>query len=332
MSVRNNGTNIFITALFILISAFMSKYSMLIFMISFFLVCALNSYSVCNYGADKTVYINVSAVIFYVVASFFNKTLIITDIAQLCVILLPGIITGACFKKKLAFKDTMIAVLGFYFLVLLGVLCVCKYKFNMDITGQLRDVTTRNFTDQLSVIRSLYPDFSSYITSMEYQIFNTLYVLLPGIIPFATGLVLVFAFLLQYALSKMACTRYLIHEASFQDGFDTFKLGLVTNIAFALFVVTILFEKSAMVVMICVNAALFILLLYFVSALSFIEYKFKARAFYPGKRLALTALILIVSLITSTIVPIVNFIYIFIFFGFLDSIFDFRKLNAKKVD
>ena len=218
------------------------------------------------------------------------------------------------------------------FLLLTVSVFVCKFIFEFNIASELREIFLNNFNDNLSILKSLSPEAAEQLKNSEHQIFNTLYVLVPGILPFVFSLVFIFTFLLQYAMSKIVCTGYFVRSSHFQDGFESFKPGIVTNIVLAFMIMTILFETSNNMVMICLNIAIIILMLYYITTISYIEFKFKQRGYYAGKRFGLIAAIVAISVVSSLFLPVINMIYIFVFFGFLDSIFDFRKLNVKKVN
>ncbi len=332
MSKKSTATFQIISAVFMILSVFLSRYSGLMFFVSFFINSALISYIICQFPVLNTLCILLSSVVFFGVTSFINHTASLSDIFILGLLFVPGCVLGISFKTKQTFKDTFIIAMTVDFLILTVSVFVCKFVFEFDITSELRAVFLDNFSDNLSILKSLSPDIAVQLKNSEHQIFNTLYILVPGILPFAFSVIFVFAFLLQYAISKMVCMGYLVRCSHFQDGFDSFRPGIVTNIVLAFMIMTILFETSNNIVMICLNIALIILMLYFITTLSYIDFKFKQRGYYAGRRFGLIAAICVISVVSSLFLPIINMIYIFVFFGFLDSIFDFRKLNIKKVN
>lgn len=332
MLKKNTGIFQILITLAMVFSAFISKYNTLILLASIFFISTLVSYSICNFSLIKAVCMSGCAVIFYTVTSFVKHSLAPNDAITLCMLFLPGLVIGISFRAKLSFRDTFFLAVVIDSLILIGLFAVSKYFYKLDITAQIRNTFLADFDDKLNLLKSLSPEVFEQIKSNEHQIFNALYILMPGLIPFASALFFVFFFLVQYGISKLACMEYIIRSNSFNDGFDTFRPGIVTNITMILMFITIMYETSQKVVMVCINLALFIMMMYFITTLSFIEHKLKQRGLYPGKRFGIMIAVIVLTIVFSVIVPVVNFVFIFVFFGFLDSLFDFRKLKIKKVD
>ena len=74
------------------------------------------------------------------------------------------------------------------------------------------------------------------------------------------------------------------------------------------------------------------LFLYYSVGISIIEFKLKEKNIVPIARVLIIVVTLIITIIFGLILPVVNLIYVFIFVGILDSIFDFRKLKNNKDD
>lgn len=332
MLKKNTGIFQILITLLLILCTFISRYNVLVHFVSIFFISAAVSYCICNFSFLKTLYMSGCAIIFYVVASFANRSFVPADAITLSVLFLPGFALGLSFKAKFSFRDTFFIVLLIYALILIASLAISKLVYGINITAQIRDIFLGDFDDNINILTSISPEAFEQLKTNEHQIFNALYIFMPGLIPFIFGVVFVITSLIQYGISKMLCMKYLIQSCAFKDGFDCFRPGIVTNITLVLMIITVMYETSQNAAMICINAVLIILLIYFVTTLSLIEHKLKQHGLYPGKRFAILAAVVVLALIFSLVVPVVNFIFIFVFLGFLDSLLDFRKLKIKKVD
>lgn len=330
MSVKNTGVRCFFITILIMLSVFASKYSSLLFVVSLFLVPALNSHITCKCSFVTAVYADISAIIFGIVSSLISDTFSYFDLMTYLYIIIPGMIIGLSFKNKKSFKDIMIYSLAFDFLMLIGILAIVKFGFGFNLTKEIQNTIVALYDEYIDIFKALYPASAKELDNVRNTLFEAMYIGIPGIVPFVASVLFMFTFLLKYAMCKIACMKQLITSGNFADGFDTFRPGIVTNISMLIFLFFSFFGDSIFFSLMCANCVLFILMLYFVGALSFIEYKLKASIFYPLRRFAILVAILVVTFILTLQAPIVNFLYIFILIGITDSLFDFRKLKNKK--
>ena len=331
MSCEKTEKSIFFSSLAITATTLVALYSNAIFMIMFFVCCVINANSVCKNGFLKTVIINFCTTVFCAVGCIISPHMSLHDMLILPLIIIPGITMGFSFTKKCAFKDILVYQIAFYFLFFIAILAGLRFFYDFDMTKELREITVTGFGEQIGILKNFSSDFNINYEDVESQIFNMLYVVLPGTIPFGVFLISIAAFLIQYAFCRGFCAKYFIKTSTFLDGFDTFKVGIPTNVVFVLSLITAFLDSSMFIVMISINIAMIILVLYLVETLSLIEHKLKVLGQNAIKRKIIIFIIMITSLVFSTLLPIINVFYIFIILGITDSIFDFRKLNAKKV-
>ena len=327
MTTKNTPVNPFLITVAIMLLTLFSMHAAPVFVVSLFPIPVLNAYHICNHSARYAFYADLAAVIFYMVTSVITRICDVSDIASIAFLIFPGISIGLCFKKNLSFKETMFfTVLGDCIIFIIA-LAVMKYALNINITSELRDVIVETFDLQTDILKNVYPEVASAFTKFGFQIFSLMYQALPGLVPIAVLTTFLFLELIRYAFCKIACRGYFITSSSFADGFDTFRVGLTTNIALILAGILMISSSSAKISIAGTNVILFIFILYFITAISNIEYKLKYKIRYPATRFLMIVFIMIAAIILTAIVPVANFVYIFIFFGFMDSLLDFRKLN-----
>ncbi len=330
MSVKNTGTRVFFITVLIVLSVFASKYSPLLFILSLFLVPALNSYITCSSTLSAVVYTNTAAIIFGVVSSWISGAFSFFDLLSYLYLIIPGMIIGLSFKNKQSFKNIMVYSIAFDFLMLIVILAVVKFGFNFNLTKEIQNTIVALYDEYLDIFKSLSPISAKELNDVRHALFEVMYIGIPGTVPFVASVMFMFTFLLRYAICKITCMKQLVNSGNFADGFDTFRLGIVTNISMLIFLFFSFFGDSRLFSLMCANCVLFILMLYFVGALSFIEYRLKSGICYPIRRFAILIVIMAATLILTLQAPIVNFLYIFILIGITDSLFDFRKLKNKK--
>ena len=299
MSVKNTGARCFFMTILIVLSVFASKYGSLLFVVSLFLVPALNSYIICKYSLVTAVYTNIAAIIFGIVSSWISGTFSYFDSITYLHIIIPGMIIGLSFKNKKSFKDIMTYSLAFDFLMLIVILAIVKFGFSFNLTKEIQNTIVALYDEYLDIFKSLYPTSAKELDNVRHTLFEAMYVGIPGIVPFVASVLFAFTFLLRYAICKITCMKQLITSGNFADGFDTFRLGIVTNISMLIFLFFSFFGDSRIFSLMCANCVLFILMMYFVGALSFIEYKLKATIFYPIRRFAILVAILVVTFILT---------------------------------
>ncbi len=331
MAQKNNISKIIIHSVLIIALSYFSQYSYTMYIVALFAMPAIISLFICNYGISKAIYANISAFVFCVIIAMTrNDTSIPITALLLLFALIPGIIIGICFTKKYSFTDLMIINTAFDCIVLLFMLILAKFLYNASISSEIQSIFSETFSDQILIIKSVYPAYAEQIDAMEHEIFNAIYIALPGMIPFAAALASITLYIVRYAICKSVIKRCLVENNIFSDGFDTFRPGIVTNIALAVAIFGIVVATSMKWFMIFANIILIILALYFVTFVSIVEFRLKEHMHNTAKRVFTIITIFVISILISIFMPIINFVYIFILIGILDSFFDFRKLSEKK--
>ena len=331
MNQADNTSKIIVKSMLIIALAYFSQYNFFMCIVAVFLMPAIISSFICNYGLLKAIYTSVSAIIFCILITLTKKeNVIFFNAFLLLCILTPGILIGICFEKKRSFSDTLVLNSAFDCFMFFLVLIVVKFVYNTSIADEIQGFFTDTFSDQIMLIKSLYPSYSEHIDEIEHQIFNTIYVALPGIVPFVVAASSIAIFAIKYAICKSACASLMIKKNIFADGFDTFHISVVTDVVLALALIGLFTSTSMKWLMICINIILIILVLAFITFVAIIDFKLKERFHNTSKRIFTLAGIFLLSIAISLFMPVVNFVYVFILFGILDSFFDFRKLACKK--
>lgn len=331
MSEKNNTFNLIINGVIILILTVLAHNNGIAYIAALFVIPALISRLLCVHGVLAAVLTATAALVFQFVSAITtgNENFLFNSCLSLAVVL-PGFVIGYCFKNKKPFSDMLVISAGIDFIFLLAALLAMKYFANINLTSEIRSVFSDTFTEYFEIIASVYPEAGLQFAQMENELYNTLYIAVPGLLPFSVFAVSVLMFLIKYAVSKNLCASYLVESGNFISGFDTFSLGLVTSIAFAFFVVCFIMSTSNMWLMIFLNAVLFVLLLYIIVTISIVDFKLKERIRSPFKRYCALFSMAVLSIIITAFIPIINPIYVFIIIGVLDSFVDFRKLRTKK--
>jgi len=332
MDKEKKQGSIYLFAIIILLSCFVADTNSFSYLIMFVLVPVFVGYVLCTNSARDFIFVFISAILFPVIMKLSHGFSVVPSIISTTLLLIPGVILGFSIKSKKDFKYTFVIHMIYDFSLLLIALGIIRFGYNINITEVIRDTISETFNLNIGIIRSLYPQAISVFENNEHQIFEAIYIGLPGYIPFFASIIFMFIFLLRYALCKVFFIRYLITNEVFSGGFDTFKNDVVTN-CFALIMLFLSYvSETPVFAMLCLNAFFIVVLLYFIGGISVLEHKLKDKIHHPGKRLAAIIGIFVLLLIFGIFLPVVNFVYIFVFLGFADSLFDFRKLNAKKGD
>lgn len=331
MFSKYNERNIYIYSAFILAGTFFAMHNSLLYLIMFFVVPMLISYCFYAYSFTEVILVCLSALIF----NFTTTYLTTPDTAVLCVIntlimCIPGFIIGYCFKIKTSYKDVLIYTSALDLIIILAVLAFVKYATKTNITEVLHNELFALYYNQIDILKSLSDEFAKVIEHNEDSILSILYICIPGLFPFVATVIIVLANTLKFTLCKIICSAMMINNENFSDGFDVFKTSIVSVVTFAILALVVLLSESMNAFMIAANAMLIIVFLYYLQGLSVTEFKMKQKFISPLPRLIIIIGILAISLLTATIFPIINIIYVFVFIGIMDMIFDFRKLNYNK--
>ncbi len=331
MSKQKNTANIIINTLSLIVLTTLSMYYIPVCIVSLFLIPALISRMICNWGLPKSILAGLTAIIFCIVYSLTGTMgLEYTSIISSMLFLFPGYIIGISYRKSLKFAETLSASVALDFIVSAALIAYCKYGLGVNLTEQLRGNMTDFLFSQIDIIASLYPDTASQLADTEGQIFSTMYVVTPGLIPFCIFVSSIIMFLPRYMLSKSFCNKYLIENSKFSGGFDTFSAGIVTFVAYLICIAGITLSTSNLWFMVFFSAFLCISCIYILVALSIIDFKLKAKTYSAQKRYLLLFLIMILFILLCVVMPVINPIYIFLLIGITDTFFDIRKLKPKK--
>ncbi len=332
MSDKKRLSELCIYTVLVLILTFLSINSTLVHIVSMFLIPALVSYLCCISNKHEALFAIIAVAIFSFITSFVSfsiKTALINLIIT-AILIIPGVICAYLFKTKKSFACILFSTCLFDFMLLIGALAYTKYYLEINFYTLIREEIILTYEQTLPLIKSLSKDMSQVFEQNEKEIFNMMYKFIPSLTPFFVSTFIIFGNLIKYAFCKMKCNSYLIRETKFIDGFDSLRMNAKSNICLAVCILVLLLSTSDNTMMIFTNTVLCILTVYYVAGLSFIEFKLKQKSVHQGLRLIYILFIVIASLILSFVLPVINLIYIMIFIAFLDSIFDFRKLKAKK--
>lgn len=331
MFSRYKERDLYIYGVIVLIGTFLALHNTLFYLAFIFVVPMLLSVITYAYGFTESLMTCVCAAIFSALTSFLsNPPDVVPGVINTLTLCIPGIIIGYCFKIKSSYKDIVISTSIYDFILLLTMLAIVKYANKINITDTVHETMFSIYYSQIDIIKSLNTDFAKTIEQNEETILSALYVCIPGLFPFVATVIIVLANTLKFGLCKMSCSAMMMKKENFSDGFDVFKTSVVSVIAFALFAATVLIAESMTAFMIGANAMLVVLFLYYLRGISVTEFKMKQKFVPPVPRLLALTGILIVSLLSATIFPVINIIYVFIFIGVLDAFFDFRKISYNK--
>ncbi len=332
MSEKKRLCELCIYMAFVLILTFLSINSTLVYILALFLVPALVSYLCCISNRFEALLAIAAVIIFSFVTSFvsFSIQTALINLIITTMLIIPGLICAYSFKAKKSFASILFFTCLFDFVLLILALAYSKYYLEINFYTLIREEIILTYEQTLPLIKSLNKDVSYVFEQNEKEIFRLMVKFIPSLTPFFLSTFIIFGNLIKYAFCKISCNSYLIRETMFIDGFDTLRMNAKSNISLAVCILGLVLSTSDNTMMILTNTALSILAVYFVSGLSFIEFKLKQKSVRQGLRLIYMLLIVIVSLILSVFIPVINLIYIIIFVAFLDSLFDFRKLKIKK--
>ncbi len=328
---RRNIDSAYIYIIIATIAAFFGMYFSLLYPLALVLVPVFISYVFVDKGVWETIFTSLAIVIFSFICFAIVK---ITNLGVVCVCamiyIIPGIILGILYTRKSSFKSTLIWLIAFYYLVILLSFAYINYALKLNISNELRVYLTNNFNMFWDLIGIYKPEITNALVTEKYALYNTFYSIIPGLLPFGLTLIFIIISMLQYALGKRISSRVIIRNEYFADGFDTFKLSGVSNIAFIISILVFLADFNNITTMIFMNITAIITMLYTLEAISLLYYKIKQNTPSYSKRIGVTLVIIIGIAASSVFIPITNVILITSLIGFADSIFDFRKISINK--
>lgn len=281
-----------------------------------------------GYGLSNGIYVGLGIIVFNVINTFiFADNLSIYGLIYSVFIVTSGLVIGFNHIKKTSFNSFLIS-LGFYYTVCAMILfAAIKYMFQVDVTAIVRFYFVETYNMFYEVIKLYNPNLLSTIGIHEYELFNTLYCIMPGIVPFMAIMLIVLTCFIQYAICKLVINNYLIKKSSFADGFDKFKLTFISAIVFLISFLINNSNINNMLCMVALNIFMIISMLYIMEAAAILYYKLKQSITARALRMLLFCVIVVFLFVISAFFTIVNIFYVFIFIGLTDSIFDYRKLG-----
>jgi len=100
MNQADNTSKIIVKSMLIIALAYFSQYNFFMCIVAAFLMPAIISSFICNYGLLKAIYTSVSAIVFCIIITLTKKENdIFFNVFLLLCILTPGILIGICFEK-----------------------------------------------------------------------------------------------------------------------------------------------------------------------------------------------------------------------------------------
>lgn len=331
MSQQNKTSNLIISTVILMLITLVSQVNIVASLAGIFIIPAVVAFVFCNYGILKSVFSTMAVLVFCAInicIGYIDAFPILIVFAFVSVIL--GYVIGISFSKGYNFSYTLTVSVAIDFIILIIAVAYCRCILKLDITQEIQNTVSENFFANFDVIKSLLSQTDIHIDEYEEQLFNTLYITLPGLLPFVSFLVSIFVFMIRYFVSKALCRKYLITAEKFTVGFDIFSPGRGTLIFLGVCALGITLSTTNKWMMIFFCSALCVLTLYMLSAFAVIDFKLKEFVSSTAKRVIIMVLICFVLVILSTVLPVLNPFYILAFLGLTDTIFDYRKIRSKK--
>ncbi len=331
MSETKTNNSIYMLSISTVLIFFISLYNQYLIIPALVLLPALISKIIYEYSVWDGVYSALAILIFSLLSVFVTGTNYTYTILVLwTMVVLPGFVIGISFSKRLCFKDMLIISFITESVLVLIAFAFIKYFYNADITSAVRTSLIDTYLQFVEFIEVYYPEMLTVFKSDKYMVFNIFYTVMPGLVPFVLMLSGFVFFVLRYVTSKIILKKAFIIKSDFIDGIDKFKLSRTASIVFIASLIITLSGTQNKTAMIALNILLIIIIMYFFEAAALLNYKLKQTSASYSRRIAVFAFIIAVSVVATFVFPVVNVFYLGIFIGFLDSIFDYRKLNSKE--
>ena len=281
-----------------------------------------------GYGICNGIYTALSIIVFNSVNTFlFTDNLSFYGLIYSVFTVISGLVIGTNHIKKTSYKTFLICVGTYYTICSLMFFAVVKYLLRFDVTNFVRFYFVESYNMVFEALRVYYPSLLSTIAIPEYELFNTFYCVMPGMVPFMTIMSIIFTTFVQYGICKLLINNYFIKNLNFSDGFEKFKLTFFSAIVFLISFLINSSNINNILSMVSLNVFMIIFMLYIMEAASILYYKLKQSITSRAFRILLFCVIAVFSIAISVFVPVVNIFYIFVFIGLTDSIFDYRKLG-----
>lgn len=331
MSGNQNTKIIYLCVLLSVLFSFCGLCTGFMMMAAFFTLPMLISFIFYKTSHWEALYCVLAVAIFNILTSFaLNIHSPIGVLIYSLLTSLPGFLVGASFKRNLSFKHTMLFLLGFDLAVISISLAFLKYYLNINIFSEIKSVTLEAYDLTTTFLKHYQNEYGLTELPDKLEFMSIFYTIIPGLVPFGLILSSMFTSLIKYFLCKKICRRALIQNTSFFDGADGFKVTAVTNIFFVISLLIYFVNINNTLSMICINILLIISTLYIFESISIITYKIRQKVLSGVRSGFLVVLIIFATFIVSIYIPVINPFYVGILVGFLDSLFDFRKLDYNK--
>jgi len=299
----------------------------------FFVVSAIISYAVYSCGMWNGIYLSLALLIFntsYGVTAADGTIVISFLFCTLSII--TGFICATGFKKFFNFNKMVFLISAYFTAIFLVSTAVAKYFFDLNINNIIRKVFVELYNNVIAVIKLYNLEESLMLNTGEFEYFNVFYTFMPGLVPCCVILLSMISAIIIYAVSKVMNRKALIENSYFENGSDKFRVNIYTNIFMAISFVIYLTSGVDFYEMIGINMIIIIGSFYVFNTLSLINHKLKMQSPSYVRRAVILFAITVLSVIIMSLNPVINILYLAIFIGFADSIFDFRKLKDKDED
>lgn len=276
-------------------------------------------------------YTSLAMILFNVITNYVFHNRIIFVVGFSLIVSIGGYLIFYGLNNKYSASKIILMLIVADMILILALLAYVKYGLNVNITSGMRSILSEFYMNFTKVLKLYNPEIFATFEENPYESFNVFYNFIPGIIP---SVIIIFSSILaivKYVIAKILCRNTMIQGLNFSDGLDKIRVSAVVNIV-ALFTFVISMTSTGFFAMIALNVFYVTLAFYILAALSVLNFKLKSKIASQLKRLLLIALALGASVFASMSLPVVNVFLIAVIVGFLDSVFDFRKLKTNNED
>ena len=239
---------------------------------------------------------------------------------------------GILILKKFKVRDILIFVSASVIIFPLISLAYAKYRLDFNLTKVLSDFFDEFFYEQFKILKSVLPEFKEMISAGDQDIFSTLTIFIPGLIPAISIILAIFYSIIIYAVSKAMLRKKMVENSFFIQGLDCIYLPKINTSVLFVLIILLFFETSTFFTMGLLNVFIVLFVCFMLQGLSLIEYKLKQKNLNTLVRLlALIGIVIVLSLV-SALMPILNPVFALSILGISDSSNDYRKINSNKDD
>ncbi len=330
MSIATNKS-FYIYIISAILLTFVGINSMLFLIPALVIVPALLAKISYKFSLLEYLYTSLAMILFNVITNYvFNNSIMFVIGFSVFVTIGGYILFHGLNKKYSASKIIFILIIADMILILAS-LAFVRYGLNINITSKMRSILSGFYINFTKVMKLYNPEIYATFDENPYESFNVFYNFIPGIIPSVIIILSSVLSIIKYVIAKILSRNTMIEGLNFSDGLDKIRVSAVVNIV-ALLTFVISMTSTGFFAMIALNVFYVTMAFYILAALSVLNYKLKTKIASQFKRLILIALALIASVFASISLPVVNVFFVAAIVGFLDSIFDFRKLKTNNED